>query len=174
MYARSSTLAMLAAVALAFPAHQAGHFTLGATGAITVNASGTDAHYGRLPATDQGSRIALSLGPTSPAGSVQLLIDGADLTVGRYPVSDDWTTNDRVFHGSFSAGSPERPLGWFEATSGWVTITSVSDGEVSGEYEIRARGWMSSNPDDENRWVTVRGTFRAGAEAANSMALAPR
>ena len=174
MNARSSTLAMLAAVTLAFPAHRAGSFTLGATGAITVNASGTDARYGRLPAVDQGSRIAVSLGPTSPAGSVQLIIDGTDLTVGRYPVSDDWTTSDRVFHGSFAAGSPERPLGWFEATSGWVTITGISAGEVSGEYEIRARGWLSSNPDDENRWVTVRGTFRAGAESAGSIVLTPR
>jgi hypothetical protein len=174
MYARSSTLAMLATVSLAFSLHQTSSFTLGATGAIAVNAAGTDARYGRLPAAGQGPRIGVSLGPTNPAGSVQLIIGGTDLTVGRYAVSDDWTTSERVFHASFAAGSPERPLGWFEAASGWVTVTAVSASEVRGEYEIRARGWLSSDPDNENRWVTVRGTFRASAESASPMALAPR
>jgi hypothetical protein len=42
-----------------------------------------------------------------------------------------------------------------------VTITEVQSGRISGAFEIRARGWLVDAMEDENRWVTVRGTFQA-------------
>ena len=36
---------------------------------------------------------------------------------------------------------------------------------MSGEFEIRARGFLGAHPDDEDQWVTVRGTFQAQGDS---------
>ena len=76
---------------------------------------------------------------------------------GRYPIG--------TFEAYFAAGSPERPLGWFHGESGWVTIAEVEAERVSGEFEIRARGFTTDDPDNENQWVTLRGKFEAHGDS---------
>jgi hypothetical protein len=46
-----------------------------------------------------------------------------------------------------------------------VTITEVKAGRIAGQFEIRARGFLSSDPDNENRWVKVWGTFEARGDS---------
>jgi hypothetical protein len=46
-----------------------------------------------------------------------------------------------------------------------VTITAVEPGRISGEFELEARGFAAANEDDEDKWVTVRGNFRAHGDS---------
>jgi len=173
MYARSTALAAVTAVALIVPANRAPRFTLGASGAVTISTAGTEVHYGRLPDLDgQGARITVSLGATNPGGSLVLTMNAEDLPMpGKYAVTDDWKPTGPAFHAALVAGSAAHPLGWFEGVAGTVTVTDTADGELSGEFEIQGRGWLSDNPDDENRWVTVRGSFHTGPAGGSSGAL---
>jgi len=66
-----------------------------------------------------------------------------------------------MFHACFIAGTPERPLGYFHGESGWVTIDRVQAGQISGEFELQARGSLAADVNDEDQWVTVRGSFVA-------------
>ena len=170
MYARSSTLAILAAMALVLPAIPAPRFTLGTTGAITLNVAGYEARYGVVPSSVNGRPLlTVSLGATNARGSLMLSVPGDRVpATGRYPIRSSWNDEgieQHAFHAGLVAGSPEHPLGWFHGESGWVTITDAAEGLMSGQFEIRARGFMSAHPDDENRWVTVRGTFHAHGDS---------
>jgi hypothetical protein len=70
-----------------------------------------------------------------------------------------------MFHACFIAGTPERPLGFFHGESGSVMITRVEQGMVSGEFELQARGSLAADVNDEDRWVTVRGSFVAEGDS---------
>jgi hypothetical protein len=91
---------------------------------------------------------------------------------GSYPVRswEDTSVAGPQFRALFVAGSAERPSGAFHGESGWVTITETGDGRISGEFEIRARGFVVADLADENRWVTVRGSFEAGGDSADALA----
>jgi hypothetical protein len=155
----------MAATTLTIPAATAPRYSLGSTGAAAVSASGRDAHY-EVNAVDptQGTRLTISLGAMQGAGALTLSLPGDRLPPkGRYAVSNSGTGG---MHAAFVAGTPEHALGWFEGESGSVTITDVSAGQVSGEFEIKARGFLNGSPEDENQWVTVRGTFTARGDSA--------
>jgi hypothetical protein len=158
MYAQLS-IATLTAIALAFPVNHGPRFTLGATGAITMNVAGDEARYGVVPAEVAGHpRVTISLGATRAAGALLLSVRGDRVPeTGRYPIG--------TFEAYFAAGSPERPLGWFHGESGWVTIAEAEAERVSGEFEIRARGFTTDDPDNENQWVTLRGKFEAHGDS---------
>lgn len=166
MYARSSTLAILAAVALTLPANHAPRFTLGTSGAVNLNVSGDEAVYGVIPTEAYHSPVlTVSLGATRSQGSIALSVKGDGPVTGRFPVTSSWSESGS-YHASFVAGSPEHPLGWFQGQSGWVRITEVAPNHISGEFEIQARGFLQSKPDDENKWVTVRGRFEANGNSS--------
>ena len=46
-----------------------------------------------------------------------------------------------------------------------MTITAVEAGRISGEYEMRARGFLASDTTDEDQWVTIRGRFSADGDS---------
>jgi hypothetical protein len=166
MYARSTTLGILSAIALALPAQLTPGFTLDSTGAVSLRAVGHDARYGTV-AADAGRHpmLTLTLGATGAGSALQLLVPGGRMpAAGRYPVESDWSdpaTGTTAFHAAFAAGAPGHPLGWFHGESGTVTITRAADGHLSGRFSIRARGFLAADPADENRWVTVTGSFEA-------------
>jgi len=160
MYARLLTLAIAAAAALPIPAKDDARFELGSTGAATVRASGSEARY--FVASD--GRHTISLGAQQGSGALTLSLPaGSGPTEGRHELSGSASKGMRA---AFVAGTVEQPVGWFGGESGWVRVTDVQAGRVSGEFEIRARGFVRANPDDENQWVTVRGTFEAKADSA--------
>ena len=165
MYARS-TIGILAAVALALSGQPASRFTLDSIGAIRLSVAGPEARYGVVPAgINLRPVLTISLGATSAQGALQLAMPGDRMpAAGRYAIRSDWTdleTEEQAFHASFVAGSPEHSLGWFHGESGSVTITQADGGRMSGTFEVRARGFLSADPADEDRWVTVLGTFDA-------------
>jgi hypothetical protein len=167
MYARSTALGIVSAVALALPARQAPHFTLETTGAVRLGAAGHEARYGVI--ADNGSSVLIvSLGATGTGSALQLRMPGASLPAeGRYPVRSTWGDRETgaAIHAFFAAGSPEHPLGWFHGESGTVTITRAENGRVSGRFEIRARGFLTADSSDEERWVTVTGGFDAEGDS---------
>lgn len=174
MYARSITVGILSAVALNLPAHQAPRFTLDTTGAVRLEAVGHEARYGVI--ADEGSSVlTVSLGATGTGSALQLRMPGASLPVaGRYPIRSTWgdPATGAAFHAFFAAGSPEHPLGWFHGESGTVTITRAADGQLSGSFEIRARGFLIADTTDEERWVTVTGSFEAEGTTGTTIAQA--
>jgi hypothetical protein len=95
---------------------------------------------------------------------------------GRYPIRSTWdnTATAPSFNAFFAAGSPEHPLGWFHGEYGTVTITRADDGRLAGRFEIRARGFLSSDPADEDRWVTVTGSFEADGDTTATEVAAVR
>jgi hypothetical protein len=167
MYARSTALGILSAIALNLPAHLAPRFTLETTGALRLGAVGHEARYGVI-ADDGSSVLTLSLGAAGPGSALQLRMAGASLPVaGRYPIRSSWgnPATGTAFHAFFAAGSTEHPLGWFHGESGTVTITRAADGQLSGSFEIRARGFLMADTTDEERWITVTGSFEAEGDS---------
>jgi hypothetical protein len=170
MYARSSTLGILATIALAMPVASTPTFTLHSTGAVRLRAAGHEARFGVVPLAVRGRPIlALSLGAETGTGALHLAVMGDRLPApGRYPIRSSWAeigNSPDAFHASFMAGTAEHPLGWFQGESGWVTITRARDGRMSGTFEIRARGFLGADPADENQLVTVRGSFEAEGDS---------
>lgn len=179
MYARSTTtLGILSAMALAVPAHRAPSFTLDAAGAVNLSAAGREARYGTIAPDPLGPPLlSISIGPAAAGSVLQLTVPGGWVPeTGRYPIQSTW--NDPAiapaFHASFSAGSPEHPLGWFHGEYGTVTITRAAGGRLIGRFEVRARGFLSADPADEDRWVTVTGSFDAERDTATTAIAAAR
>ena len=167
MYTRATTLGILAALALTL--NERPSFTLESTGAVGLTAAGHEARYGVVPGSVRGRPIlSISLGAATEAGSVHLYRLGDRLPApGRYRIQSSWEEgNDTTaFHASFMPGTAERPLGWFHGESGWVTIAKAAAGRMEGTFEVRARGFAAADPDDEDRWVTVRGSFGAAGDS---------
>jgi hypothetical protein len=179
MYARVTALGILAAIAYALPLPSGPTFTLHSTGAVRLHAAGPDARYGVVPHAVRGGPILMvSLGAASAAGALQLALPGdRPPAPGRYPIGSSWDEigSDTVaFHASFMPGTAEHPLGWFQGESGWVTITEVQAGRMSGAFEVRARGFMGADLGDEDRWVTVLGSFDAEGDSTVARAASIR
>jgi hypothetical protein len=171
MFARSSTLGLLAAVALSMPSDPATEFTFQSVGAVTLSVKGDEARYSLTPEKMNGKPVlAITLGSTGAAGALVLFTAGDELPKkGRYPIimtrEHEVDGGGRWFHACFMAGTATRPLGVFHSESGWVTITEVKAGRISGEFEVRARGFLAADTNDEDQWVTVRGTFTAEGDS---------
>ncbi len=170
MFARISTVGLIATVALSLPADPAPYYTLESTGALRLAAAGDEARVGLVPEPVNGRPVLeISLGATrGQAALVLLTYADQELRPGRYPVGPSMfglPSAGRRFHPCFIAGTVERPLGFFHGETGWVTVTSVANGRITGEYEIRARGFLADDMEDEQQWVTVRGTFGAAADS---------
>jgi hypothetical protein len=170
MYFRTATIATVAAAAVALAWQSAPTFTLQSTGAVTLRATGQEARFGVVPHAVRGRPILIvSLGATASAGALQLTVAGdRPPAPGRYPIRSSWDelgTDSTSFHASFMPGSAERPLGWYHGESGWVTITEARADRMSGTFDVRARGYTATDPLDEERWVTVRGSFDATGDS---------
>jgi hypothetical protein len=112
--------------------------------------------------------LTINLGGNRDAGALSFYLLGDRLpSAGRYPVqfSLDPAQEGVQFHACFVAGTPEHPIGVFHAEGGWVTITRSEAVRVAGEFEVRASGFLAANMDDEDKWVTVRGTFEAKGDS---------
>jgi hypothetical protein len=170
MLARSSTVGLLAAVALSFRADSAPYFTLESSGALRLAVTSDEARYGISPEpVNQRPVIAISLGATRGEAALLLYTYGDEpLRPGRYPVASELPEQlsaGRRFHPCFVAGSVAHPEGFFHGETGWVTITAAEPGRISGTYEMRARGFLATAMADEDQWVTLRGSFSAEGDS---------
>jgi hypothetical protein len=173
MFARAAILGMLAATSLPLRSDVSPSFHLAASGAVTLAVTSNEAIYGLVPDDGNGRRIiAVSLGATRGEASLTLFTQGDELPQpGRYPVRFSWPEqgeSGRIFHACFIAGTPGHPGGGFHGESGWVTITRVEGRQISGEFELRARGMLAADVDDEDQWVTVQGSFVADGDSTAS------
>lgn len=174
MLLRSSTIGLLAVIALSLPVFpHSGHFMLESIGAVRLATAGNEARYGLIPeSVNQRPVLAISLGPTQAAGSLSLYTYGDNgLRTGRYRVVSSLSReriSEREFHVYFVAGPAERPKGAFNGESGWVTITHADVGQISGEFEIQARGYLAGGSPEEWHWVTVRGCFSAESDGTDA------
>jgi hypothetical protein len=169
MYTRATTLGILAAIAFGLSVPSAPTFTLQSTGAVRLDAAGHEARYGVVPQAVRGRPIlVVSLGAAESAGALHLSILGdRPPAPGRYRIVSSWDEagSDTAFHAYFMPGTAERPLGWFHGDWGWVTIAEAREGRIAGKFEVRARGFGRDDPADEDRWVTVRGSFDAEGDS---------
>lgn len=170
MYARATTLGILATIAYALAVPSAPSFTLQSAGAFSLRAAGHEARYGVVPYAVRGRPILMvSLGAARSAGAIQLTVAGdRPPAPGWYPIRSSWDeldSNTTSFHASFMSGTAEHPQGWFHGESGWVTITKAGQGRMSGTFSVRARGFVADDLDGEDRWVTVRGSFEAEGDS---------
>ena len=156
MFARSIAIGILAALGFGPPAPPAPAFTLESTGAIHLTAAGYEAGYAVVPSGATGRpTLLVSIGDALTQSVVHLTLPTDRLpAAGRYPVG---VTS---FQASFMAGPAEHPLGWFHGESGWVTITQAEEGHIAGTFAVRAKGFLAADTDEE-KWVTVQGTFDA-------------
>lgn len=165
MPARPATLGVLAVMVLSLPPGRAPFFTLGAKGALNLAVASDEARYGTTPVAVEGSRmLTISLGATRAAGALTLSTAGDQLPRRGWYAVRPWEQRGRgepQFEALFVAGSPDHPLGAFRGESGWVTITSAEPGRISGVFELEARGFVAADLDEEDQWVTVRGSFEA-------------
>jgi hypothetical protein len=170
MLARVTAAGALVALAAALPTSSSPTFSLRSTGAVSLHAAGSDARFGIVPNAVRGRAILMvSLGATGAAGALQLTALGDRLPPpGRYPVRSSWDElpgDSTAFHASFMPGTVERPLGWYHGEAGWVTITEADPGRIAGTFEVVAQGFSAADPLDEERTVTVRGSFAAAADS---------
>jgi hypothetical protein len=137
-------------------------FALTTTGALRITASG-DATFGELPASAEvPAAFSITLGAESQRGAVVLMQRaGTTPMAGRYRVRDFAEGDDADFSALFVAGSPSEPIGVFRGRSGTVTITATRPGRVEGTFVIEARGFLASNPRNEDVRVRITGTFVA-------------
>ena len=130
-------------------------------GAATAIPRG-DATFGSVPAMGgHPGTFSLSLGARGNDGAVLFSrASGARLSIGTYQVSvrDDGADDIRAL---VVTGSPTRPTGVFQAQSGELVITSVSDSTIRGFFRLEATGFLATDPDREDRTVTAAGTFAA-------------
>lgn len=145
-------------------------FTFTASGAVDLAVTSNEVRYGLTPATGEGRPVLdISLGATTGSASLGLYTSGDQpLRPGRYAVLPAWPGEGAGdwFHACLVAGSVERPLGVFHSESGWVTITSAEPGRISGEFLLHARGFLAADMDNEDQWVTVRGTFMTDGDSS--------
>lgn len=108
--------------------------------------------------------FSLELGAYSEDGAVVFSrVSSERPRVGTYKVAafKGGAEQDGEFHALVSLGSVTAPMGSFRAMSGAVTITQSSAKRVVGHYEVKAIGFLASEPDNEDRIITVRGGFSA-------------
>ena len=132
-------------------------------GAVTMSLSGS-AVFGVTDGDRQQAPVfSLSLGAYGERGSVVFSHEvGSRPAVGSYAVSEFGAPGSRDdFHALVVLGSAEQPVGVFRAQRGRVVIRRSSAGQLTGEYEIHAVGFLAADPDSEDRTITVRGSFVA-------------
>jgi len=173
MFARSSTLGLIVTVALSLPTDRTPVYRIQSSGAVSLNAAGTEAQYGLSREMVDGKPVlTITLGATTGQSALMLFTDGDELPrSGRYPVYFSWQgdsakSEGRWFHACFIAGKVGHSLGAFHGQSGWVTISDNKAGLISGEFELRAQGFLASNIRDEDQWVTLQGMFTAAGDSS--------
>ena len=131
------------------------------TGVVKTTISG-QARFGQVRGGPSAPDVfSLSLGADSPRGAVLFTYQGlSGLHVGSYRVAEAGARGAEI-QGLVVLGSANHPEGAFRATTGTLTITSVSDVEITGLFSIGADGFLASVPDRENQPLSVSGSFIA-------------
>ena len=131
------------------------------TGVVKTTISG-DARFGQVRGGPSAPDVfTLTLGADSHRGAVLFTRPaGSGLHVGSYRVAEAGA-RDGELQALVVLGSADHPEGVFRATAGTLTITSVSDVEITGQFSVAADGFLAPAPDRENQPVSISGSFVA-------------
>jgi len=131
------------------------------TGVVKTTISG-DARFGQVHGGPSAPDVfSLTLGLDSPRGAVLFTRPtGSGLHVGSYRVAEAGAEGGEL-QALVVLGSANHPEGVFRATSGTLTISSISDVEVTGLFSVDADGFLASAPDQDNQPISVSGSFIA-------------
>ena len=154
-------VALASAVAFTRPGATIGagsSFNASVFGAVTAAASGT-AVYGRVRGDERSPAFTISLGGAEAGPSILFTRQGGPLTPGTYPITDE--DSPAGVRALVMTGSAHRPDGVFRADSGVLTVTAATDSSLSGEFRLRAGGFVADAPADEGRRITASGRFDA-------------
>lgn len=140
-------------------------------GALSTSLNG-QAVFGPVKGTASPS-FSLALGAYSDNGAVVFSrVSSERPRAGTYRVTAFATGAEKAdeFHALISLGSVGSPIGAFRAVSGTVTILQSTGERIVGRYEVKAVGFLASDPENEGREITVRGGFTAepAAEASRT------
>jgi hypothetical protein len=143
-------------------------------GAVTVTARGGTEAGPSGTAGEPYFTITLG-GPEGAAAAVFTRAGWAAPTVGVYPVGED-ELGRNGFSGLIITGMPAHPTGVFRVQSGTLTITAASPMQLAGRFEVRAVGFLTESPREDDRAVTATGGFStrgAGRDTAVSLTREP-
>jgi hypothetical protein len=145
------------------PAHDSAPFSAVLTGVVKTTITG-DARFGLVRGGSSAPDVfTLTLGADNPGGAGAVLFtqsNGEGLRVGSYPIREVGARESNL-HALVVIGTAYAPEGVFRATTGTLTITSISDSEINGVFSVQAIGFLASAPDQENQPVSVSGSFTA-------------
>ena len=143
------------------PADARPAFSAEIAGDVSTRATG-EARFGVTPGAEGAPAVfTISLGADGEEGSVLFTRrSGVRLSPGTYQVSDRADGSDDI-RALVMTGSATRPTGVFQGKSGSLVITSASDTEIRGTFQVEARGFLAAHPEAEDRPVTVAGSFSA-------------
>lgn len=139
------------------------------SGAAVTTLAG-NALFGPTRSGGAAASFSLTLGAYSERGAVTFSrVSALRPRPGRYAIAPMGPgMRGEAFHALVSLGGPEAPVGVFRAVSGAITITRSDEGKVEGSYELKAVGFLASDPMREDREITVRGGFLAEPAALAS------
>ena len=147
------------ATPLATPAPVPAIYEAHVAGAATAALRGT-AEFGPARGAEGTGPWVLTLGANGEDGAVIFTRwSGRRPSPGIYEITAEPTLQG--IQALVVTGSTARPTGVFRAQRGTVTITSSADQWMSGRFEMEAVGFLASEPDREDRGLTVKGTFTA-------------
>lgn len=138
-------------------------------GALSTSLTG-QAVFGPVKG-NQSSSFSLELGAYSDNGAVVFSrVSSERPRAGTYRVTAFAPGAEKAdeFHAMISLGSVGSPIGAFRAVSGTVTILQSTGDRIVGRYEVKAVGFLASDPENEGREITVRGGFSAEPAAEAS------
>lgn len=132
-------------------------------GDIVTDAAGA-AEFGLVEDdTGRPSGFVVSLGARDGQSAVLFTHNhGAPLGVGRYRITDRANGADEV-QALVMTGSATNPSGAFRGQSGWLVVTDASDDLITARFHLDAVGFLASEPEAEDRPVSVSGLFSATA-----------
>jgi hypothetical protein len=152
-------ICLLAATMTVGATRSSSWFEARTTGAKALTLSGA-AQFGRTAADGGISAFVITLGAESPTGAVLFTRYGGDrLEPGVYRLGEDTA----AVHAMVVTGPPTRPTGAFRAIAGRLTITHSLGDVMAGHFKLDAVGYEATAVAEEERPLSVEGTFTATA-----------
>lgn len=152
-------ICLLAATMTVGATRSSSWFEARTTGAKTLTLSGA-AQFGRVEGDGEASAFVITLGAESPTGAVLFTrYGGARPEPGVYRLGEDTA----AVHAMVVTGAPTRPTGAFRAVTGRLTITHSLGEVITGHFELDAVGYDAADVVEEERPLSVEGTFTATA-----------
>jgi hypothetical protein len=100
---------------------------------------------------------------SAPGGDAAMVLTRAGSApppVGVYQVGDS-ELGRNGFSGLIITGMPAHPTGVFRVESGTLTIAADTLGRLTGEFELRASGFLTGSPADNSQYLSANGRFAA-------------